>query len=124
MRMVLKKNCYRDPDTHKEFVLWEDILLAFKDAVHVRHGSRVVPFSKGADFRTYTPHCPTSHVTTTIKDSARRASGGTLTTTTTIKDIGRGSSGNNFEGGGYRWTQLVNICSQRGDKAGSPRYWR
>lgn len=49
---IVHIDCYRDPDTHKEFVLWEDILLAFKDAVHVRHGSRVVPFSKGADFRT------------------------------------------------------------------------
>src|SRR5690349_6102184 len=50
---IVHIDCYTDPDTHKEFVLWEDILLAFKDAVHVRHGSRIVPFSKGADFRTY-----------------------------------------------------------------------
>ena len=49
---IVHIDCYKDPDTHKEFVLWEDILLAFKDAVHVRHGSRVVPFSKGTDFRT------------------------------------------------------------------------
>lgn len=44
---------HQDPETKKDFVLWEDILVAFHDAVHVRHHARVVPFLKGADYRTY-----------------------------------------------------------------------
>lgn len=40
-----------DPDTQKDIVLWDDILQAFKDAVQVRHKTKVVPFLKGKDFR-------------------------------------------------------------------------
>ncbi|KAF9089364.1 hypothetical protein BGX29_012098 [Mortierella sp. GBA35] len=40
---------YTDPKTKKQFVLWDDIRLAFDDALHVRHLSRVVPFVKGDD---------------------------------------------------------------------------
>ncbi|KAK3836727.1 MAG: hypothetical protein J3R72DRAFT_423859 [Linnemannia gamsii] len=41
---------YLDPATQKPIVLWGDILLAFEDAVHVRHNSRVVPFLKGGHY--------------------------------------------------------------------------
>ena len=49
---IIYVDCHQDPDTKKDFVLWEDILVAFHDADHVRHHSRVVPFLKGADYRT------------------------------------------------------------------------
>ncbi|KAG0377801.1 hypothetical protein BGX24_005444 [Mortierella sp. AD032] len=32
-------------------VLWGDVLLAFEDAVHVRHNSRVLPFLRGPNFQ-------------------------------------------------------------------------
>ncbi|KAK3812330.1 MAG: hypothetical protein J3R72DRAFT_530161 [Linnemannia gamsii] len=41
-------------DIH-EFVLWEDIQLAFEGVLHVRHLARVVPFLKRLDFRTLEP---------------------------------------------------------------------
>lgn len=49
---IIYVDCHQDPDTKKDFVLWEDILVAFRDADHVRHYARVVPFLKGADYRT------------------------------------------------------------------------
>ncbi|KAF9092922.1 hypothetical protein BGX23_003799 [Mortierella sp. AD031] len=41
--------------TRQEPVQGEDVLLVFKDALHVRNGSRAVTFLKGADFRTLEP---------------------------------------------------------------------
>jgi hypothetical protein len=49
---ILHVDINTDPETEKEFILWEDILQAFKDAVQVRDKTRVVPFLKGPDFRT------------------------------------------------------------------------
>lgn len=40
------------PETNHQFVLWEDIQLAFEDALHVRHQTRIVPFVEGGDFVT------------------------------------------------------------------------
>lgn len=37
----------------KDIVLWEDVLVAFKDAVNIRNGLRIVPFLKDASFKTY-----------------------------------------------------------------------
>ncbi|KAF9916039.1 hypothetical protein FBU30_001576 [Linnemannia zychae] len=44
-----------DPETLKEIVLWDDILLAFKNAELVRHKTRVVPFLKDKDFTILQP---------------------------------------------------------------------
>ncbi|KAF9271704.1 hypothetical protein BGZ88_005723, partial [Linnemannia elongata] len=52
---IIYVDCHQDPDTNKDFVLWEDILVAFHHAVHVRDHTRVVPFLKGADYRTLEP---------------------------------------------------------------------
>ncbi|OAQ27691.1 HCP-like protein [Linnemannia elongata AG-77] len=52
---IIYVDCHQDPDTKRDFVLWEDILVAFHHAVHVRHHARVVPFLKGADYRTLEP---------------------------------------------------------------------
>jgi hypothetical protein len=40
-----------DPATDKDIVLWDDVILAFNDALHVRHNAKIVPFLKGAAFR-------------------------------------------------------------------------
>ncbi|KAF9080878.1 hypothetical protein BGX29_004926, partial [Mortierella sp. GBA35] len=44
------------PGTQKDIVLWDDILQAFDNALHIRHKSRVAPFFKGADLRFLEPH--------------------------------------------------------------------
>ncbi|KAF9150500.1 hypothetical protein BG015_007706 [Linnemannia schmuckeri] len=44
-----------NPETKEEFVLWEDILQAFDNAVQVRERTRVVSFLKGPDYRTLEP---------------------------------------------------------------------
>jgi hypothetical protein len=41
-----------DEGANKDIVLWEDILVVFRDAAYVQHGQRVVPFLKGNDFKT------------------------------------------------------------------------
>ncbi|KAG0249736.1 hypothetical protein BGZ95_007433, partial [Linnemannia exigua] len=52
---VVYVDLHIDPFTRNEFVLWEDIQLAFEGALHVRHLARVVPFLKGPDFRPLEP---------------------------------------------------------------------
>ncbi|OAQ25699.1 HCP-like protein [Linnemannia elongata AG-77] len=47
--------CHKDPVTNKDVVLWNDILQAFEDALHVRHQAMIVPFVKGSDLRTLEP---------------------------------------------------------------------
>ncbi|KAF9327804.1 hypothetical protein BGZ91_001282 [Linnemannia elongata] len=48
-------DCHLEPDTQKGFVLWEDILSAFNNAVRVQRGAQVVHFLKGSDLRTLEP---------------------------------------------------------------------
>ncbi|KAG0281036.1 hypothetical protein BGZ95_007236 [Linnemannia exigua] len=48
-------DCQVDPVTQKEFILWDDILQAFEDGVHVRNKAKIVPFLKGPDFRVLEP---------------------------------------------------------------------
>lgn len=43
-------DCHQDPTTKKPILLWDDIRLAFADALHVRNQARVLPFLKGDDF--------------------------------------------------------------------------
>ncbi|KAF9276721.1 hypothetical protein BGZ88_001565 [Linnemannia elongata] len=43
-------DCHQDPTTKKPIILWDDIRLAFADALHVRNQARVLPFLKGDDF--------------------------------------------------------------------------
>ncbi|KAF9271705.1 hypothetical protein BGZ88_005714, partial [Linnemannia elongata] len=42
-------NCHSNPATGENFVLWDDILLVFADALYVRHEATVVPFMKDAE---------------------------------------------------------------------------
>ncbi|KAK3847198.1 MAG: hypothetical protein J3R72DRAFT_187593 [Linnemannia gamsii] len=48
-------DCQVDPVTQKEFILWDDILQAFEDGVHVRNKAKIVPFLKGPDYRVLEP---------------------------------------------------------------------
>ncbi|KAF9427173.1 hypothetical protein BGZ76_002443 [Entomortierella beljakovae] len=46
---------HHDNVTEKDVVLWEDILVVFKDALFVQNGSFVLPFMKGDDLRNLDP---------------------------------------------------------------------
>ncbi|KAF9120394.1 hypothetical protein BGW39_011456 [Mortierella sp. 14UC] len=46
--------CHPD-GSGKGIILWDDILVAFKDAVHVRSGTMILPFLKGLDFKNLDP---------------------------------------------------------------------
>ncbi|KAG0199233.1 hypothetical protein BGX33_011785, partial [Mortierella sp. NVP41] len=50
-----------DPETLKRIVLWDDIKLAFDDALHIRHQAKVVPFLKGKDFNIIKPFRIVAH---------------------------------------------------------------
>ena len=50
---VVYVDIYTDRITKEKFILWEDVRLAFHNALHVRHKARVVPFMKDDDFNTY-----------------------------------------------------------------------
>lgn len=43
--------CYPDVSSGKDIILWDDILAAFKNVVHVRFGTMILPFLKGPDFK-------------------------------------------------------------------------
>lgn len=40
-----------DEGAKKDIVLWDDILVVFRDAAYIQVGPRVVPFLKGSDFQ-------------------------------------------------------------------------
>ncbi|KAG0047325.1 hypothetical protein BGZ89_004975, partial [Linnemannia elongata] len=42
-------DCQQDPVTQKNVILWDDVRLAFADALHIRHNTRIIPFIKGID---------------------------------------------------------------------------
>ncbi|KAF9131317.1 hypothetical protein BGX30_013140 [Mortierella sp. GBA39] len=48
-------DCYTDPDTNKDFILWEDIQQAFDEALFVRNKTKMVPFVRGKDHRVLEP---------------------------------------------------------------------
>ncbi|KAG0080600.1 hypothetical protein BGZ90_011867, partial [Linnemannia elongata] len=52
---VVHIDCYTDPDTNKDFVLWEDIQQAFNEALYVRNRAKMLPFAKGKDLRALEP---------------------------------------------------------------------
>ncbi|KAK3817127.1 MAG: hypothetical protein JOS17DRAFT_820503 [Linnemannia elongata] len=52
---VVHIECYTDPDTNKDYILWEDIQQAFYDALSVRNRTKVLPFAKGKDLRALEP---------------------------------------------------------------------
>ncbi|KAF8931724.1 hypothetical protein BGZ47_011712 [Haplosporangium gracile] len=49
---VVYVDIYTDRITKQKFILWEDIRLAFHNALHSRHKARIVPFMKDDDFNT------------------------------------------------------------------------
>ncbi|KAK5828185.1 hypothetical protein F5H01DRAFT_375916 [Linnemannia elongata] len=52
---IVYVDIYTDPKTKQECILWEDIQLAFYNALHVRHNARIVPFMKNSDLETLKP---------------------------------------------------------------------
>ncbi|KAF9932108.1 hypothetical protein FBU30_008922 [Linnemannia zychae] len=52
---IVYLTCYTDEVSGKVIVLWDDILAAFSNVVHVRHGARILPFVKGNDFKRLDP---------------------------------------------------------------------
>ncbi|KAG0376719.1 hypothetical protein BGX24_007313 [Mortierella sp. AD032] len=46
---VVQVAIYLDPAS-REIVFWEDILIAFKNALHIRQGSCIIPFLRGSDY--------------------------------------------------------------------------
>lgn len=40
-----------DEGAKKDIVLWDDILVVFRNAAYIQVGPRVVPFLKGCDFQ-------------------------------------------------------------------------
>ncbi|KAF9132065.1 hypothetical protein BGW39_000860 [Mortierella sp. 14UC] len=47
--------CHPDVCLGKDIILWDDIVAAFKDVVHVRSGTMILPFLKGPDFKNLDP---------------------------------------------------------------------
>ncbi|KAF8933945.1 hypothetical protein BGZ47_010580 [Haplosporangium gracile] len=47
--------CHTDPDTNKDFILWEDIQQAFGEALFVRDKTKMLPFVKGKDLKALEP---------------------------------------------------------------------
>ncbi|KAF9153944.1 hypothetical protein BG015_002250 [Linnemannia schmuckeri] len=47
--------CYPDPFSGENILLWDDIKAAFDNVVHVRSGTVVLPFIKGANFKNLDP---------------------------------------------------------------------
>ncbi|KAG0371760.1 hypothetical protein BGX24_001233 [Mortierella sp. AD032] len=48
--------CHSDSTSSgKVIILWDDILAAFSNVVHVRSGTRILPFLKGSDFKNLDP---------------------------------------------------------------------
>ncbi|KAG0365483.1 hypothetical protein BGX24_004131 [Mortierella sp. AD032] len=48
-------DCHTDPETKKDFILWEDIQQICSDVAFVKNETKVVPYLKGADFRPLEP---------------------------------------------------------------------
>ncbi|KAK3817141.1 MAG: hypothetical protein JOS17DRAFT_820513 [Linnemannia elongata] len=48
-------DCHSNPETGKGFLLWDDILLVFPDALYVRLETKVVPFMKDAEMMPLKP---------------------------------------------------------------------
>ncbi|KAF9541638.1 hypothetical protein EC957_002879 [Mortierella hygrophila] len=48
-------DCYTDPETNKDFILWEDIQQAFDEALFVRNKTKMLPFVRGNDHRVLEP---------------------------------------------------------------------
>ncbi|KAF8924559.1 hypothetical protein BGZ47_003926, partial [Haplosporangium gracile] len=52
---IVYVDIYPDPKTKQGCILWEDIQLAFYNALHVRHKARIVPFVKDSNLKTLKP---------------------------------------------------------------------
>lgn len=46
---IVHIDCFTEQATGRKVFLWECVLLAFEDALHVRHNSRILPFLRDCD---------------------------------------------------------------------------
>ncbi|KAF9311294.1 hypothetical protein BGZ91_006850, partial [Linnemannia elongata] len=53
---VVHIDCYTDPKTQKDFILWEQIQLAFPKALFVRNNTNMIPFVRGEDLNVLEPY--------------------------------------------------------------------
>ncbi|KAK5829574.1 hypothetical protein F5H01DRAFT_408933 [Linnemannia elongata] len=53
---VVHIDCYTDPKTQKDFILWEQIQLAFSNALFVRNNTNMIPFMRGEDLEFLEPY--------------------------------------------------------------------
>ncbi|KAG0278942.1 hypothetical protein BGZ95_002717 [Linnemannia exigua] len=52
---IIHIECYTDPDTNKDFILWDEIQQAFEEAQFVRNKTKMLPYLKGSDYRPLEP---------------------------------------------------------------------
>ncbi|KAF9284704.1 hypothetical protein BGZ88_009834 [Linnemannia elongata] len=52
---IIHINCYTHPETHINFILWDEIKQVFEEALVVKCGSNLHPYIKSADFRPKRP---------------------------------------------------------------------
>ncbi|KAG0276527.1 hypothetical protein BGZ95_007414 [Linnemannia exigua] len=75
---------YLDP-AGRAIVFWEDVLVAFKNALHIRQGSCILPFLRGSDYKLLYPlriaAIPNRVLDVYIEEPSTRSSPNTQTTT-------------------------------------------
>ncbi|KAF9147289.1 hypothetical protein BG015_011106 [Linnemannia schmuckeri] len=52
---IIHIECYTDPETHIDFILWDEIKQAFEEALFVRNKTKMLPYLKGSDYRPIEP---------------------------------------------------------------------
>lgn len=70
-----------DEGAKKDIVLWDDIVVVFRDAAYIQIGPRVVPFLKGSDFQNLVPWRIVAIPGTVIDVVAKEEDAETTTTT-------------------------------------------
>jgi len=48
---ILHLICHFDISSGRDIILWDDIQSGFKDVIHVRSGTTILPFLKGPNFK-------------------------------------------------------------------------
>ncbi|KAF9147283.1 hypothetical protein BG015_011100 [Linnemannia schmuckeri] len=74
--------CHTDPDTNKDFILWEDIQQAFDDALFVRDKTKMISYVKGKDYKALEPrriHAVPNVVLDAVVGSELPTASGTVT---------------------------------------------
>ncbi|KAG0374359.1 hypothetical protein BGX24_010509 [Mortierella sp. AD032] len=89
---IVHIDCHLNSTTQRNVVMWDDIRLAFTDALHIRHKARVVPFLRGADLMPLQPLRVAAMPDVTLDIVETTALSATSVTTTEIKTATVGRS--------------------------------